>query len=63
MLRRRVTASAFSPAGLVQNSVLLVTAFIVLSPLVPLVYQALLDRPIYDDQAQQSWLGKSEQGR
>lgn len=42
-------------AGYIQLAVLALTAFLVLGPLVPLIYQALLDRPIYDPAAQLSF--------
>ncbi|NLS06075.1 iron ABC transporter permease [Rhizobium sp. P32RR-XVIII] len=36
---------------LIQYAVLVVTAFLVLSPIVPILYQSLLDKPLYDSDA------------
>jgi len=41
----------FSRAKIVQYSVAFITLILVAVPLVPILYQAVLDRPIYDDQA------------
>ena len=42
-------------ASAIQVTILALTAFLVLGPLVPLIYQALLDRPLYDPTAQFTW--------
>lgn len=48
---RRSPAERLSGGRILQYSVLIVTALLVLAPFVPLIYQAVLDGPLYDPAA------------